>query len=89
MLPHDHKIYSQFYHSFQIVTVSNLIKVLNNYGTCNRISVPADDVSFTEHFVQKFLLYRQAIKSGDLNFTGLHPALLFLSLGSKCTLTWQ
>lgn len=89
MLPHDHKICSQFCHSFQIVTFSNLIKVLNNYGTCNRISVPADDVSFAEHFVQKFLLYRQAIKSGDLNFTGLHPALLFLSLGSKCTLTWQ
>ena len=70
--------------SFQNKTVLNLIKVLNNYGICNGISVLAAAVKFIEHSVPKVIIYHcQRLSTNhyfNLSFTDIRLVLVFCQL---------
>ena len=55
MLPSNHEIYTTYSHSFQNVTVSNLITILTSYDVCNGISDVTAAASYIEHSVPKYL----------------------------------
>ena len=54
MLPSNHEIYT-YSHSFQNVTVSNLITILTSHDVCNGISDVTAAASYIEHSVPKYL----------------------------------
>ena len=53
MLPNNHELYTTSFHSFQNITVSNLINILTSYDVCNGISDVAA-ANFIEHSVPKY-----------------------------------
>ena len=55
MLPSNHEIYTNYSHSFQNVTVSNLITILTSYDVCNGISDVTAAASYIEHSVPKYI----------------------------------
>ena len=90
MLPNNHEIYTTYSHSFQNITISNLIKVLTSYDVCNGISDVAAAVSFIEHSVPKIFTFSSPESISSPLFQSKvyrHPSCtMFLAVGNtKCT----
>ena len=89
MLPNNHELYTTYFHSFQNITVSNLINILTSYDVCNGISDVAS-ASFIEHSVLKYfsLSLPEAISSPLFRSKCYrHPSCsIFLAVGNtNCT----
>ena len=70
LIPNNHEIYTNYSHSFNNITVSNLVKVLSNYNMCSGINDPAAAVSFIEHSV----LIIFTLSSADANTSPLYQS---------------
>ena len=73
LIPNNHEIYTNYSHSFNNITVSNLVKVLSNYNICSGINDPAAAVSFIEHSVPKFF----SLSSADASTSPLYQSKFY------------
>ena len=70
ILPKDHLLYTRFNNSFENITLSNFISIIQSYVLCNGISLPEDkfSINIMQHILVKkfdFLKYSNASEPYD------------------------